>query len=744
MISLENIKNRTCVIYARRSDTSKDNQEKSITEQLQICKSIAKDINLKIIKTYVDEDEGWDKRPSFQQLKQDIKSGNIKPQFLICWKRDRISRQFIGDYKADLQPLVDAGVLLLPSDTRKPQRFFSSQRDTIGSIGDILEQNKNAEYSVNLADTIANRSYPKASSGNLFSKDCFGWITERTFRGSKVVDRKRIPHPEDSIIVKELFEKFINTKSLSSLVPILDKSSRYPKKKCTACVERLKANGKKRIGLAVDQTVSICTNKYKTINNDGDWVELTCGSDTFINIQTKTPDIRSILRNQTHCGDYSYYKTNTGKYRQRVDNKVIDVEEHKENNISIKKRQNINPINADVYIQDTHEGIIDRQTFIKVQEILDGNKTTSNQNRKKQGLYSGLVKCGTCGSNLTFRSTQGFDKYVCDSSVPRRNQTSKCQGGTKQIRESDLEDIILDNVAEKLSTPLYWYKALREMSDIVSEREINNINSNIDNDIKDIKDKIKSLDDIIHKIDYSNPIESLKSDAIFQQKLNLESELRSLADKKLNDKDQPIFELLEKTKENNWAIIESSFLSQDIEIWGNEFTPPDNIRVVGIDDLILGVKPNCAVLCRGIDGIVTPVADNLDIVLELLTGSVQERLLLAYCITRYNKRENLEKRRKVLSVFLAESFRKEINKIEWSRVQELLYQEADIQNIVKDITIEFTPVEDIENLDNAELAYKMKHTHNKNVASSYKLRLQYDDVGDQYQRSHSYCFHITG
>jgi len=744
MLELDEIKNRSCVVYVRRSDQSKNNQEKSISEQIQLCVDLASELKLRIVKTYIEEEKGHGTRAEFQKLKQDVNSGTIKPQFLVCWRRDRISRQFIDDFRADVQPLQDAGLLFLPTDTRKPQRFYSSQRDTLGRFKDILETNKSAEYSVNLAETIATRSYSKASLGNLYSKDCFGWITERTFQGSKVVDRKRVPHPEDSIIVQEMFNTFLNTKSLSSLVPVLEKSKRYPKKKCDACVQRQKEQGKKRIGLSVDQSIEQCTNKYNVIKENGEVEEVFCNSKDFTNVKTKTPDIRAILRNQTHCGDYSYYKSNTGKYRQRVNNKVIDVEEHRENNISITKRQNINPVNADVYIEGTHEGIIDRDTFTKAQEILDNNKSSSGQNRKTTGYYSGLITCGSCGSNMTYRSTQGHAKYVCDSSIPRKDLQTGCTGGTKQIREQDLEKIVLDNIASQLSTPLYWYIAIREMQEVIAQRELSNAGNNLEEEILAIKEKVASLDKVIAGIDYSDPVESLKSDAIFQQKLKLDGELKSAITKKSKQDDEPLYELLEKTREENWDIINSSFLSQDLIVWGNEFQPPDKTRMVDIDELLLGIKPNVAVLCSSPEGTVMPVAENLDIVLDLLSGSVQERLLLAYCLCSGEKEENSDKKRKNISVILAYCFEQELNKLEWSAVEEKLYYQADIHNIVKDITLEFTPVDNIGSLQNPELAYKMKHPHNKNVVSSYDLRLLYDGMGDQYVRSRSYWFHIKG
>ena len=55
-------------------------------------------------------------------------------------------------------------------------------------------------------------------------------------------------------------------------------------------------------------------------------------------------------------------------------------------------------------IPDTHEAIIDEDTWLRVQELRKCKRRLTSEG--KTSLFSGLVYCADCGSKLHFSMTQ--------------------------------------------------------------------------------------------------------------------------------------------------------------------------------------------------------------------------------------------------------------------------------------------------------------------------------------------------
>ena len=80
------------IIYSRYSSTNQ--REESIDSQIRIINTFAKS-KYNIIKTYIDSAQSatTDNRESFQQMINDVKSGNLPDvKFLLVSKRDRFAR----------------------------------------------------------------------------------------------------------------------------------------------------------------------------------------------------------------------------------------------------------------------------------------------------------------------------------------------------------------------------------------------------------------------------------------------------------------------------------------------------------------------------------------------------------------------------------------------------------------------------------------------------------------------------
>lgn len=104
--------------------------------------------------------------------------------------------------------------------------------------------------------------------------------------------------------------------------------------------------------------------------------------------------VNDILRNPFYIGTYRYNAKSSGTRRWKDKSEWIVVE-------------------------NNHENIIDKDTFNKVNEMLDGNYRWSNKSQRLKihtHIFSQLLTCGKCGSSFV----AGLDNARSDGYVPSR------------------------------------------------------------------------------------------------------------------------------------------------------------------------------------------------------------------------------------------------------------------------------------------------------------------------------------
>ena len=93
--------------------------------------------------------------------------------------------------------------------------------------------------------------------------------------------------------------------------------------------------------------------------------------------------------------------------------------------------------------KNTHDAIIDEDTFEIVQKLRENKKRVTRQNELP--LFSGLLVCADCGEKLYFCRGKSLDKskenYICSS---YRRRTTDCTA--HYIRTVVLENLILENL----------------------------------------------------------------------------------------------------------------------------------------------------------------------------------------------------------------------------------------------------------------------------------------------------------
>lgn len=179
--------------------------------------------------------------------------------------------------------------------------------------------------------------------------------------------------------------------------------------------------------------------------------------------------IKDILSNPTYIGNMA----------QRRNEKI---------NYKLKKFRKV-PRKDWIIVENTHEPIIDKETFGTVQELLKQKAYGTTQN-KTEHLLGGLLVCGECGRPLTFRR---------DNKKANKDFITLCSGYTRFhecTRHAVLEEEINDLVVKDLKATAK--KILKNKSKSEFLTKIQKPTFKIDNNItKLITEKEKRKNEIV-------------------------------------------------------------------------------------------------------------------------------------------------------------------------------------------------------------------------------------------------------
>ena len=140
------------------------------------------------------------------------------------------------------------------------------------------------------------------------------------------------------------------------------------------------------------------------------------------------------------------------------------------------KKKRKNPEENWVVTPDTHEAIIDEDTFNKVQIIRE--KRHRRTKTGKSHIFSGLIHCYDCGSNMYYCTSNNFesrqDFFEC--SVHHKNH-SECR--THFIRAEVLERLVWEHLKEVISFVYchesYFREYMKRVSESVSKQELKSL-----------------------------------------------------------------------------------------------------------------------------------------------------------------------------------------------------------------------------------------------------------------------------
>ena len=181
------------VIYARKSTTGDERQERSIPDQVSDCiEKVVKIDGLTVVGQPIEEKcsaKDPDIRPKFKQLLEDIRSGRIDG--VISWHPDRLSRNM--KEAGEIIDLLDKGIL---KDLRFATSTFENSPTGKMLLGISFVLSK--QYSEHLSESVTRGNRRKTEDGIFFDEMKHGYL---------ISEGKLFPDGDNFILIKKAFQK---------------------------------------------------------------------------------------------------------------------------------------------------------------------------------------------------------------------------------------------------------------------------------------------------------------------------------------------------------------------------------------------------------------------------------------------------------------------------------------------------------------------------------------------------------
>lgn len=176
--------------------------------------------------------------------------------------------------------------------------------------------------------------------------------------------------------------------------------------------------------------------------------------------------------------------------------------------------------------ENTHEAIVDRETYDIVQRIRNGRRRRTPMG--EMPLLSGMVFCADCGAKLyQVRSTTfkpGQEYMVC--ATYRKKGKDQCT--SHQIRNSVIEEFLLDGIRSMTAYVREHEDEFVEMVTMLSKAETEKALRDEKRELEQAQTRVRKLDAIIQRL-YEDNVEGKISDERFaKMSENYESEQKSL------------------------------------------------------------------------------------------------------------------------------------------------------------------------------------------------------------------------
>ena len=219
--------------------------------------------------------------------------------------------------------------------------------------------------------------------------------------------------------------------------------------------------------------------------------------------------ITKILSLQEYCGDILNFKTYSKSYKnkKRIDN----------------DRENW------VVFQDVHEAIIERAVYEQVQQKR-GKIRKRRTNNGEHNMFSGLLVCADCGSNLHFHFNQGNPEIKYFNCSNYKGNRGTCTS-THYVRVDFLEEVVLGEIRRLTKfASLYEDEFIKAVIGHSQQAEQTDRKLK-EKELKTLLARDEELDGLFERIYEDNVSGKLSDDRFAKMSRRYEDEQKELAEK---------------------------------------------------------------------------------------------------------------------------------------------------------------------------------------------------------------------
>ena len=459
---------------SKEDDVSKDESDSISSQRELLLNFIKKDPKIDIYNIYVDDGYSGTTfdRPNFQRMWEDIKNGRIN--CVVVKDLSRFGRNTIetSNYIEVIFPMLKVRFISL---TDQIDSYLNPQ-----SINNVIVPFKNLlndEYCRDISMKIRSSLTIKRENGQYIgSFPSYGYIKDPNDKHKLIIDE------EASAVVKQIFQMYLSGMGFLTIA-----------KKLTN--DRVKSPFEYKVQKGYNYQTPVAKNKYHI------WRDTT---------------IQRILTNQMYVGDMV-----------QGTRSVINYRNHK---IKPKSKEEW------VIVRNTHEAIISREDFDKVQNMLQLNK---KDYIKPFRIYvlGGLVKCGDCGAVL--------ETALCSSKNLKNKYYFRCPTyilskglfcSKHTIRNDYLEATVFQIIKKYIELSVDIESILKKIKLNTIQKECQNQNAKLDFEIKKLKDKMSLLYIKFKNNELSENDYIIQKESVFEEIRKIENQIISLSSSIKNDK----------------------------------------------------------------------------------------------------------------------------------------------------------------------------------------------------------------
>ena len=472
--SNENVVNKkvwSVALYIRLSQEDSDNgtekqESNSVTSQKTLLNEfIEEHDDLIVYDTYIDDGfTGTDfNRPSFQRLLEDMRSGNIN--CVIVKDLSRLGRNYIevGNYIEQVFPLFNIRFIAI-NDSVDSFKNPTSTNTILVPFKNLI----NDEYCRDTSTKIRTSLNGKKKKGEFIGAfPSYGYIKNPKDKHRLIIDESVAD------IIRNIFDWNVN-EGLGKIAICHRLND----------LGILNPTGHKKLELGQNY------NNYGIQDNTYTWTPST---------------IRNILNNEVYIGNTVQGKRRTKSY------KVHKVE-------AVPKEEWVR-------VENTHEPIIDKETFEKVQEM-SRRDTKVSQKTKELSVWAGFLKCADCGRAMnkkssTNKSGSKYEYYIC--STYRKKSNKLCTKHT--IKEELLEKAVVQAINLHIDLLINTEEIIKQ----INQSSFQNLkNENIENMIMTKQNEISKISNFKRTLyeDWKN--EDITRDEYLEYKQKYENDIERL------------------------------------------------------------------------------------------------------------------------------------------------------------------------------------------------------------------------